>query len=254
MEMGLGPSQGRRAAMTVALIVVFYLLVFAMAAGSRRGRCRDHGGRRHAPAASSPASFLSCLRVWCCGPCCRGAIVSSLRIEDHRRGRTGASLRIARSRRPPDRRCRRRSTSRSTFNAFVALRGGILGIGSRRVMGIGIPLLRTLRVDELRAVIAHEMGHFHAGDTKLGPWIHSLRMTLARAVINMGRLSDWAFINLVAIIVRAPLVWFLKLFLRVSQAVSRRQELAADALAVTVQGATAAIDGLTKTHAAGGRA
>src|SRR5215470_10458583 len=46
-------------------------------------------------------------------------------------------------------------------NAFVAQRGGIMGIGSRRVMGIGLPLMRTLQVDELRAVLAHEMGHFY---------------------------------------------------------------------------------------------
>jgi heat shock protein HtpX len=40
-------------------------------------------------------------------------------------------------------------------NAFVADRGGIMGFGSRRVMGIGLPLLSSLTVSEMRAVLAH---------------------------------------------------------------------------------------------------
>ena len=48
------------------------------------------------------------------------------------------------------------------MNAFVAQRGGIMGFGSRRVMGVGLPLMRVLGVSELRAVLAHEMGHSSA--------------------------------------------------------------------------------------------
>jgi heat shock protein HtpX len=33
-------------------------------------------------------------------------------------------------------------------NAWVAERGGVLGIGGRRVMGIGLPLLQALSVSE----------------------------------------------------------------------------------------------------------
>ena len=54
-------------------------------------------------------------------------------------------------------------------NAFVTERGGMMGIGSRRVMGIGFPLFHLMTVDELSAVIAHEFGHFYGGDTALGP-------------------------------------------------------------------------------------
>src|SRR5262249_24416072 len=75
----------------------------------------------------------------------------------------------------------------SDVNAFVTQRGGIMGIGSRRVMGIGLPLLRTLQVDELRAVLAHEMGHFYGGDTRLGPWIYKTRGGLIRTVGNLSR-------------------------------------------------------------------
>lgn len=55
------------------------------------------------------------------------------------------------------------------MNAWVMDRGGLLGFGSRRVMALGLPLLKILTVSEARAVIAHEFGHFYGGDTKLGP-------------------------------------------------------------------------------------
>ena len=41
------------------------------------------------------------------------------------------------------------------INAFVTQRGGIMGLGSRRVMGLGLPLMQVLSISQLRAVIAH---------------------------------------------------------------------------------------------------
>ncbi|HZT56606.1 MAG TPA: M48 family metallopeptidase, partial [Burkholderiaceae bacterium] len=76
-------------------------------------------------------------------------------------------------------------------NAFVAQRGGLLGIGSRRVLGIGLPLLQLLTVAEVRAVLAHEFGHFHGGDTKLGPWIYKTRGAVLRTVHNFAKVGSW---------------------------------------------------------------
>jgi heat shock protein HtpX len=139
-------------------------------------------------------------------------------------------------------------------NAFVTQRGGIMGLGSRRVMGLGLPLLRTLQVDELRAVIAHEMGHFYGGDTKLGPWIYKTRGALARTVVNLQRAhratADESWVALLFAAVQAPFRWFLTGFMRTSQAISRAQEYSADAVAVRAEGRRALVDGLKKTHAA----
>lgn len=44
----------------------------------------------------------------------------------------------------------------SEVNAYVAYRGGILGIGSRRIMGIGLTLMQSVSVDQLRAILANE--------------------------------------------------------------------------------------------------
>ena len=140
-------------------------------------------------------------------------------------------------------------------NAFVTQRGGLMGFGSRRVMGIGLPLLRTLNVSEVRAVLAHEMGHFYGGDTRLGPWIYKTRGSMIRTVVNLNRagrgsaeFSEVATLLFVAI--QAPFRWFAQGFLRVSQAVSRAQEYSADGVAVRTEGAAAMIGGLQKTHAA----
>lgn len=125
-------------------------------------------------------------------------------------------------------------------NAWVAQRGGIMGFGSRRVMALGLPLLQNLRVSQLRAVLAHEFGHYRSGDTRLGPWIYKTREAIGR---TLQALSGHGTIQ-------RPFHWYGLLFLRITQAVSRRQEAQADRLAVQVAGASALVDGLRATHRA----
>lgn len=140
-------------------------------------------------------------------------------------------------------------------NAFVTQRGGVMGFGSRRVMGVGLPLARALTVSELRAVIAHEMGHFHGGDTRLGPFIYKTHASIGRTIDNLARAHDaaadlgaWA-VALLA--VRAPFVWFGHGYLRVTLAIKRAQEYTADAVAARTEGVDATIRALQKTHGAG---
>jgi heat shock protein HtpX len=112
-------------------------------------------------------------------------------------------------------------------NAFVAERGGTMGLGARRVMGIGLPLLEVLTVEELRAVIAHEFGHYVSGDTRLGPWIYKTRVALGRTLESVAGHSA---------VLAKPFEWYGKAFLRVTHAVSRAQEFVADATAARVAG------------------
>ena len=128
-------------------------------------------------------------------------------------------------------------------NAFVAQRGGFMGFFSRRVMGIGLPLLSLLSVAQLRAVIAHEFGHYHGGDTMLGPWIYKTRNAIGRTIISLAEGGSH--------IVRKPFEWYGTMFLRITHGISRAQELAADELAARVVGAKHLIDGLKAVHGGG---
>lgn len=120
-------------------------------------------------------------------------------------------------------------------NAWVAQRGGVMGIGSRRVMAVGLPLLESVTVPQFRAIIAHEFGHFHGSDTKLGPWIYKTRQAIFRTVNTIGRNSSF---------LHKPFIWYGSFFMRVTQSISRAQELAADVLAANVAGARNAMTAL----------
>jgi heat shock protein HtpX len=126
-------------------------------------------------------------------------------------------------------------------NAWVMDRGGIMGFGSRRVMGLGLPLLQVLSVSQLRAVLAHEFGHFHGGDTKLGPWVYKTRAAIGR---TLQSLAGYCFL------LEKPFLWYGKAFLRITHAVSRRQEFTADALAARIVGSHPLIEGLKRIHGA----
>jgi len=128
----------------------------------------------------------------------------------------------------------------SDLNAFVAHRGGVMGLGSRRIMGLGLPLLQVLSRVQFEAVLAHELGHYHGGDTRLGPWIHKTRSALGRTLEQLGEDG----------VLHLPFKGYARLFLRLTQAISRAQEYAADRLAATAVGGRALIDGLKRVHVA----
>jgi heat shock protein HtpX len=124
-------------------------------------------------------------------------------------------------------------------NAWVAQRGGILGIGSRRIMGLGLPLMQILSVTQLRAVLAHEFGHYYGGDTRLGPLVYNMRGAIGRTVFNLARRNS---------ILYKPFAWYGSGALRITQDVSRQQEHAADELAARTVGAQPLAGALGAIH------
>jgi len=123
-------------------------------------------------------------------------------------------------------------------NAWVAHRGGTMGFGSHRVMGVGLPLLQALSIAEFKAVIAHEFGHYWSGDVKLGPWIYKTRAAIGRTIDGVHE----TFIE-------APFLWYGRLFLKLTHAVSREQEFIADEVAARVAGAPALASALRRITA-----
>lgn len=138
-------------------------------------------------------------------------------------------------------------------NAFVADRGGIMGFGARRVMGIGLPLLAIMTISELRAVLAHEFAHYYGGDTRLSPWVYKTRMAMVRTIQNMASLGGLTRFAIAAILYRI-VMWLLqgywKLFFWATQMVSRRQEYRADELACHLVGSQCLVGGLSKLEGA----
>jgi heat shock protein HtpX len=139
-------------------------------------------------------------------------------------------------------------------NAWVADRGGILGVGSRRVMGLGLPLMSVLTVSQFRAVLAHEFAHYYGGDTSLGPWVYKTKMAMIRTfqtVGSLGALARNAILAIMHLVVSAILKGYFIVFLRAINLVSRKQEFRADELACLVAGPRPLIDGLRTIHGAG---
>lgn len=110
-------------------------------------------------------------------------------------------------------------------------------------MGLGLPLLAVLDLSQLRAVLAHEFGHYYGGDTRLGPWLYRTRMTIGRTV---KRLAERGHSTL-----QVPFTKYGELFLRITQKVSRLQELKADELAARHAGAEAMAQSLRTIHSGG---
>src|SRR5271166_310260 len=138
-------------------------------------------------------------------------------------------------------------------NAWVADRGGLMGFGSRRVMGLGLPLLGALNISQFRAILAHEFAHYYGGDTKLGPWLHKTQMAMIRTFQNMGSVGKAmrvALMQVLYMIVFGILKWYWLLFLRAINFVSRRQEFRADELACIVAGPQPLVSGLRIVHGA----
>jgi Zn-dependent protease with chaperone function len=141
-------------------------------------------------------------------------------------------------------------------NAWVAERGGAVGFGCRRVMGLGLPLLRILTISQLRAVLAHEFAHYYGGDTRLWPWVHKTRAAMARALLNLRSdslaeaLSKFQWGHLLHQLAVAAITFYWTFFMRITQAISRLHEYRADELASHIAGSKALVEGLSAIHGA----
>ncbi|MEE4541144.1 M48 family metalloprotease [Streptomyces sp. V4-01] len=109
-------------------------------------------------------------------------------------------------------------------NAGVAEHSRLLGlVAGRRRMVLGLPLLAGLTVPQLRAVLAHEFGHYGNLDTRLG----SVTMRGREAVLHTVDAFGEGGTRL-QYVIGSVYVGYARMFLRSSQSVARHQELAAD--------------------------
>lgn len=123
--------------------------------------------------------------------------------------------------------------------AFIFSKRNWFGKITSLEVALGLPLVGSMSEAELGSVIAHEFGHFVAGDMALGPWVYRTRNAIARTVTDLD--NSLFFLDM---LFRAYGQWFLRL----SASVSRAQEYAADATAARTFGAAAAASALSKVH------
>lgn len=134
-------------------------------------------------------------------------------------------------------------------NAFVTERGGFMGFGRRRILALGYLDLRRSNRSELVATIAHELGHFGAGDTLLGPLVHRSHYVLVRSVGILSSESggDTHYsLDAARSVLTAVMHGYASVALRVSLGIARAQELAADRVAVELAGEDAHVRSLAR--------
>jgi Zn-dependent protease with chaperone function len=115
--------------------------------------------------------------------------------------------------------------------AKVIERGRLLGVfGGRRDLYLGLPLLQAWDEAHLRAVAAHELGHFSPRLGRLAPLAYRGRVAVGRTVPRIPPRNP-----------AGPMLrTYAKLYRRIDAPFSRAQELTADQIAAEYAGVTAA--------------
>jgi Zn-dependent protease with chaperone function len=111
---------------------------------------------------------------------------------------------------------------------------------AKRVLVLGVALIPGMKLNALRAVLAHEYGHFVHRDTAGGEV--ALRMQLRLRAFILALFRDGHSENSVAV---RTVSLYLSIFNRISHGASRLQEILADRVAVACYGAAAFQEGLT---------
>lgn len=136
----------------------------------------------------------------------------------------------------------------------------------RKNLRIGLGLVNALSVPELRAVIAHEFGHFSQRSMKLGSYVYTVNRTIHDLVHHRDpwdrALQGWAdaggvfgwfavFTSYIVQAVRRWLWWAYGWINRSYSSLSRQMEFHADAIAAHAVGADHLIEALYKVEYAG---
>ncbi|MBU3870613.1 M48 family metalloprotease [Streptomyces sp. 4503] len=249
-----------RALLALALLAVFYALVAAMVllwcaflvaalwAAGEPGVQTPPMSVVTACAAFAPIVFGM---VWAVIRTARPAVSREDAVPVTWRGapelwRTVEELAVAVGTRPP---ARIRLTAE--VNASVTEDAPLLGLApGQRVLYLGMPLLACLPPAELRAVLAHELGHFSRRHSRFGAVAHrgAAGLVAARQAIQEASAAN----HLVRLYAGWPLLLlglYTRVFRWLTRPVRRRQELEADREAARVAGPGAMADALRSTAA-----
>lgn len=116
-----------------------------------------------------------------------------------------------------------------TFGGHAAAfeRGGIRAKARQRVLVLPLAYVQALSENELSVVVAHEIGHFAAGDTMLLRWLMQAHRAIERSLAQFETQAS---------VLRHPFRWYAKTFFAITARISRRSEIAADAFSAALHG------------------
>src|SRR5262245_7807450 len=136
---------------------------------------------------------------------------------------------------------------------------------SRKNLEIGLALVNCLSLGELRAVLAHEFGHFTQGTMSIGRWVYIAQQVAAHLVARRDKLDD-VLVGLSHLDLRVAwigwglqiIVWSIRSLVEtlfswvvlMQRALSREMEMQADLVAVSLTGSDALIHALHRLQAA----
>lgn len=133
-------------------------------------------------------------------------------------------------------------------NLFAKIFGG-----GTRVLEIGLPSLHKLSIDEFKAILAHEYGHFSNKDTQWTPFTYAMGSSITNTLRSMPGPSnneneEGGIVG--GIMLLNPAYWLLLLYVhlyfRITNAFSRIGEVKADIKAMQIYGGKAFRNGLLK--------
>ena len=133
------------------------------------------------------------------------------------------------------------------FNASAGVHRTCLPSRQASFVTIGLPLAAALTADELRAVLAHELGHHSRRHSRISNWVYRVRASWYGV--------DAAYNSLPGIsrgFVEQFYEWYIPLFQRKSFAVARANEYEADAAAAAATSGVALASSLCRLEAVSG--
>lgn len=130
---------------------------------------------------------------------------------------------------------------------------------SRKNLNIGLGLVNVLSLHELKAVLAHEFGHFAQNSMKVGRWVYIAQQVATQLIFHRDMLDRFItglsrfdfrvawigwILQLVVWSIRSVLDTTLSLVMLAHRALSREMEFQADLVAVKSTGSDALINAL----------
>jgi Zn-dependent protease with chaperone function len=116
----------------------------------------------------------------------------------------------------------------------------------RNFVLLGLPLMKGLTIEQLKSVLAHEVGQLARGHARAGNWIYRMRMIWARLEAIFELNPQWG-----SGFIRAFFRWYIPYFNAVSFPFARQNEYEADAASVLVTSARGTAQALTGVHLVG---